>query len=68
LICPPSIDIKHTSRDDLKREYHKVQLTQGWMTQKVNKIADGILRLKLPLNIEHDTMVTRKKDARYGRI
>jgi hypothetical protein len=27
---PPSIDMKHTLRDDVKREYHQVQLTQGW--------------------------------------
>jgi hypothetical protein len=38
---PPSIDTKHTLRDDVNREYHKVQLTQGWLTQKVKNIGDG---------------------------
>jgi hypothetical protein len=48
---PSSIDMKHTPRDYVKREYHKVQLTQGWTTWKVNKTIDVRLRLKLPLNI-----------------
>jgi hypothetical protein len=38
---PPSINIKYTLRDDVMREYYQVQLKQGWMTQKVNKIEDG---------------------------
>jgi hypothetical protein len=48
---PPSVNMKHTLRDDVKREYYKVQLTQGWPTHKVNKIVDDRLRLKLLLNI-----------------
>jgi hypothetical protein len=48
---PASIDKKYTPRDDVKREYHKVQLTQGWPTQKVKKIADGQIRINLPLKI-----------------
>jgi hypothetical protein len=48
---PPSINKKHILRDDVKREYHKVHMTQGWMTQQVNKPTDGKRRLKLPLNI-----------------
>jgi hypothetical protein len=55
---PPSIDMKHTLRDDVNREYHKVQLTQGWPIQKDKKIIDGRLRIKLHLNIKHDIVVT----------
>jgi hypothetical protein len=38
---PTSINVRHTPRYDVKREYHKVQLTQGWLTQKINKIENG---------------------------
>jgi hypothetical protein len=48
---PPSIHMKHTLRYDVKREYHKVQLIQGWPTQNVNKKVDGRLKIKIPLNI-----------------
>jgi hypothetical protein len=45
---PPSIDMKHTLRDDVKGEYHKVQLTHAWMNQKVKKkqqMVDSSLKL-----------------------
>jgi hypothetical protein len=48
---PPSIDVKHPSRYDVKGEYHQVQLTQGRSTRKFIKIVDGRIKIKLPLNI-----------------
>jgi hypothetical protein len=48
---PPSIETKQTLKDDVNIEYHKVKLTQGWLTRKVNKITDGQIKLKIPLNI-----------------
>jgi hypothetical protein len=65
---PQSINMKHTPRDYVKREYHKVQLTWGLLTWKVNETKDGQLRLKIPLNIYHGTMVTWQQDKRVGRI
>jgi hypothetical protein len=60
----PSIDTKYILTNDMKRKYHQVQLKHGWMTEKVNKIEDGQLMLKLPLNKYHNMMMTSQEESR----
>jgi hypothetical protein len=64
---PPSVDMKQKPIDHVKREYHKVLLTHGWTTRKFNKTTNGHLRVKIPLNIYHDTMVTWKQYITVGQ-